>query len=576
MSSFDYWNKRANQRFAESERFTEEQLNRIMRLYNDAQRDLKKMIDEIYASYGKKTGLDRYTMERIINTADLNKLIREVGRETGKDISGLIKLNYKGRINRLQAIQLELQAKLDRLTEKIERISKETLTNVTRQSYQRTMFDVGRKERFDTVSFASLNDRTIDRMLETKWVGNGNYSDRIWKNQNDMVDKLSEIITRGAMTGMSLERMQMEFGQTFQVEKYKAERLLRTEMAYFHNEAEQESYRDLGIEQYIYIATLDNRTSDVCADLDGKIFKTKDGKVGVNLPPMHPNCRSTTGPYYDESILKNMKRRARNQEGVGKEIEYKNYREWEAELKARGLKSGFIRNYPTKAESEQFNRYSKVLKDVAPKDINEFLKIKNNMKSWEELKYKYRTAKLYKVDYGDISVKNILEMDEVAVKGKVSFDNDFYKTKGNVGVLNINGEYKYAFSRIDSIYDESYKLYTGNKRDLILLSNDPHYKTAVPGDIVDGIKVKYPKKLDSEAKLFEYVRELILNGKNITEFTILSERNMCGSCRGVYDQFTKEFPNVKINVVSGIEIKGGESPWKRRKFIIELLKKHQK
>lgn len=119
-----------------------------------------------------------------------------------------------------------------------------------------------------------------------------------------MVDKLSEIVIRGAMTGMSLERMQMEFRQTFQVEKYKAERLLRTEMAYFHNEAEQESYRDLGIEQYIYIATLDNRTSEVCADLDGKVFKTKDGKVGVNLPPMHPNCRSTTGPYYDESVLK--------------------------------------------------------------------------------------------------------------------------------------------------------------------------------------------------------------------------------------------------------------------------------
>ncbi len=270
-----------------------------------------------------------------------------------------------------------------------------------------------------------------------------------------------------------------------------------------------------------------------------------------------------------------MKRRARDQEGVGKEIEYKNYREWEAELKARGLKAGFIRNYPTKTESEQFARYSKVLKDVAPKDINEFLKIKNNIKSWEELKYKYRTAKLYKVDYGDISVKNILEMDEVAVEAKVSFNNDFYKTKGNVSVLKINGEYKYAFSRIDSICDESYELYTGDKRDLILLSNNPHYKTAVPGDIVDGRKVKYPKKLDGEAKIFEYLR-ILFKPEDLFEATILSERNMCDSCRSVYEQFTKEFTNAKINVVSGIEIKGGETPWKRRKFMIELLKKHQK
>ncbi len=38
------------------------------------------------------------------------------------------------------------------------------------------MFDIGRKEKFDTVSFALLNDRVIDRMLNIKWVDNSNYS----------------------------------------------------------------------------------------------------------------------------------------------------------------------------------------------------------------------------------------------------------------------------------------------------------------------------------------------------------------------------------------------------------------
>ncbi len=546
-----YWKKRANQRFAESERFTEQQLNRIMRLYNDAQRDLKKMIDEIYRTYGKKTGLDRYTMERIINSADLNKLIKQIGRETGKDISGLVKRNFKSRINRLQAIQLELQAKLDRLTEQIEHISKETLTNVTRESYQRTMFDVGRKERFDTVSFASLNDRTIDRMLETKWIGNGNYSDRIWKNQNQMVDKLSEIVTRGAMTGMSVERMQMEFRQTFHVEKYKAERLLRTEMAYFHNEAEQESYRDLGIEQYIYIATLDNRTSEVCSDLDGKVFKTKDGTVGVNLPPMHPNCRSTTGPYYNDSILKDLKRRARDQEGVGKEIEYKNYREWEAELKARGLKPGFIRNYATKAESEQFTRYQRVLKELAPTDINEFLKLKRDKVLWDDLKYKYRTVNRYKVDYGKVSVQEILDLDNIGWSSKKSFSLSYYRNNGNIGVLKYKDETKIASSKVDNNKTKGYSEYIGDKSKFVFLSDDQAYKTAKKGDLVDGKIAKNDKNKDSEAKFFEYVRKLILNGEDITEFTILSERNMCGSCRGVLEQFNEEFPNVKVNVVSG-------------------------
>ncbi|MGL5051574.1 MAG: minor capsid protein, partial [Fusobacteriaceae bacterium] len=35
------------------------------------------------------------------------------------------------------------------------------------------------------------------------------------------------------------------------------------------------------------------RTSDVCKSLNGKIFKIKDAKVGINCPPLHPFCRST-------------------------------------------------------------------------------------------------------------------------------------------------------------------------------------------------------------------------------------------------------------------------------------------
>lgn len=32
----------------------------------------------------------------------------------------------------------------------------------------------------------------------------------------------------------------------------------------------------------------------MCRKLNGKRFKVKDARVGVNLPPMHPFCRSTT------------------------------------------------------------------------------------------------------------------------------------------------------------------------------------------------------------------------------------------------------------------------------------------
>lgn len=117
---------------------------------------------------------------------------------------------------------------------------------------------------------------------------------------------------------------------------------------------------------------------------------------------MHPNCRSTTGPYYDESVLKNMKRRARNQEGVGKEIEYKNYREWEAELKARGLKPGGIKYLDeierTKKLKEEFKKCNDILKYHSIKNFETYVEIRNDDEEYELFKHYIKV-----IESGDLS-----------------------------------------------------------------------------------------------------------------------------------------------------------------------------
>ena len=47
-------------------------------------------------------------------------------------------------------------------------------------------------------------------------------------------------------------------------------------------------------------ATLDNRTSDACQELDGKVIAVSKAVVGLNYPPLHPYCRSTTIPYFED------------------------------------------------------------------------------------------------------------------------------------------------------------------------------------------------------------------------------------------------------------------------------------
>ena len=51
------------------------------------------------------------------------------------------------------------------------------------------------------------------------------------------------------------------------------------------------------MDSYQWVSTLDGVTSDVCKSLDGKVFKIGQGP----LPPIHPNCRSTTVPYFPPS-----------------------------------------------------------------------------------------------------------------------------------------------------------------------------------------------------------------------------------------------------------------------------------
>lgn len=68
--------------------------------------------------------------------------------------------------------------------------------------------------------------------------------------------------------------------------------IVRTAIQHANSVARQrvwENNSDI-IEGYKWVSTLDNRTSEQCRALDGKVFKIGEGP----LPPIHPNCRSTT------------------------------------------------------------------------------------------------------------------------------------------------------------------------------------------------------------------------------------------------------------------------------------------
>ena len=60
------------------------------------------------------------------------------------------------------------------------------------------------------------------------------------------------------------------------------------------------------------MAVLDKRTSRICQEHDNKVYDRDKAVPGVNCPPMHPWCRSTTVGYDEDADYSKLKRRARN------------------------------------------------------------------------------------------------------------------------------------------------------------------------------------------------------------------------------------------------------------------------
>lgn len=80
------------------------------------------------------------------------------------------------------------------------------------------------------------------------------------------------------------------------------ERLVRTARNHVSNIACEDTYRALGVTHVVWVATLEGRTCQACASMDGKVFE-----IGTThtTPPVHPNCRCMLAPSFDDGIVGN-------------------------------------------------------------------------------------------------------------------------------------------------------------------------------------------------------------------------------------------------------------------------------
>jgi SPP1 gp7 family putative phage head morphogenesis protein len=144
------------------------------------------------------------------------------------------------------------------------------------------------------IDFTMPSNSVLKQLVVTKPMEGHKLSSWIKSYPKAVTARVNKQLRTGIAAGESLPAIGQRIRSSLKVNTKQAEYIARTAVSnVVHNarEATFKENKDL-IRGVQWIATLDDRTTLVCINLDGKIFEVGEGE----RPPAHFNCRSTTVP----------------------------------------------------------------------------------------------------------------------------------------------------------------------------------------------------------------------------------------------------------------------------------------
>ena len=290
-----YWNRRAIQDKKKVIKTGELGIYNLKRLLKKNLDEVESKIKAFYEKYGEEgkyaeklsyTEFQKYK-KRLKLKAKQNPQDKTLQRLAKQDIP-------KYRIDRLRALQTDIQIQLTEATKGQQAGIYKTLKDVAKVSQATTALRF--KKTLD-VAFDKIASRKMEKIISSDWAGSLNWSERLWKDREQVGKKVTEILETGLPQGKSMQEMARELKQATNQSFNNSFRLIRTEAAHVDGEVLLESFKqakaELGYTKYIFDATIDNRTSEICEHEDNKSYYIDEAVIGENFPPLHPNCRST-------------------------------------------------------------------------------------------------------------------------------------------------------------------------------------------------------------------------------------------------------------------------------------------
>ena len=342
MDNQEYWKKRNELTFLQGEKNALEFANDLQKQYKQA---LKQIQTEIYifqSKYKQETGIDMTEIRKLLNPEELKDFKTDLqnfidyAKNNKLDtnyIDNLKLLEYKSKISRILELKTKIQFEIEKLTNIIDGKMNTMLSDTYEEGYYTSIFTAQQAFGIAT-SFTELNKAAIAKAVATEYMAE-NYKIALYKNKDNLMNILNQQIPQGIILGYNPKKVAAIAEKKLKTNYNSTVRLVRTEYNLILNEATSQGYKQCGISRYQILATLDNRTSEICQAMDGQIFDVNKKEVGVNYPPFHPNCRTTTIPYFEsDEFDAEVERIARDEKGRNYKVPGNiNYKQWKAGLK---------------------------------------------------------------------------------------------------------------------------------------------------------------------------------------------------------------------------------------------------
>lgn len=287
-----YWQDRQQQAIEAEQKLDKKVEKEIERIYNAILLDIENAIYAFYAKYADKEGLTIDEAKKKVDRFDV-QAFKDKAKEYVKNKDFSEKANEELRLyNTAMYVSREelLKAQIMLLATYAAAQSEQTVkVNIEDNVYNYLKYQSG-----ILGESVKITQDALDAVVNMKYFG-ATWSDKLWKNQKALQVSIEKMVSQMLLRGRHPNEIIPEIRRKYKERStYEIRRIALTEATRARTEAQILYFKKiLGNDGTVeYMAKRDERTSDICKELDGMKIKVTNIKPGINAPPMHPFCRS--------------------------------------------------------------------------------------------------------------------------------------------------------------------------------------------------------------------------------------------------------------------------------------------